>query len=163
MKAKLVSFLSIFLLLFTVTSCDKVTDEDPVNDSLYVKFLNEASSDYTITSIETRSRGLASTENQPIGEWGANLLTGGLTLAPGESTFFTLNIPNLHWSEYRIRVDDGTGTSVLVGYNENVGVESGYPITHWGGDDRTVSITVKYNASYDVIYISGWSDFAGID
>lgn len=163
MKAKLFPFLSIFLLLFTITSCDKVTDEDPVNDTLYVKFLNEASSDYTITSIETRSRGLTSTEDQPIGEWGANLLTGGLTLAPGESTFFTLSIPNLHWSEYRIYVVDGTGTNVLVGYNDNVGVDSELPITHWGSDDRTVSVTVKYNASYDVIYISGWSDFAGID
>lgn len=84
-------------------------------------------------------------------------------MAPGESTFFTLPTPNTHWNEYRIYVDDGTGTTVLVGYNDNVGVGSELPITHWGGDDRTVSVLVKYNASYDVIYISGWGDFVGID
>jgi len=163
MKTKLFPLISLMLVFFAFSSCDKVTGDDPKDDTLYVKFVNDVDSDYTITSIEIRSRGISQEADQPIGAWGSNLLTGGLSLAPGESTFFTLPIPNTHWSEYRISVDDGTGTTVLVGYNENVGVDSELPITHWGGDDRTVSVLVKYNASYEVIYISGWSDFVGID
>lgn len=163
MKTKLFSFISLMLILFAFSSCDKVSSGDSTKDSLYVKFVNDIDSEYTITSIEVRSRGITQEVDQPIGAWGSNLLTGGLTLAPGESTFFTLPIPNTHWSEYRVYVDDGTGTTVLVTYNENVGVGPELPITHWGSDDRTVSVLVKYNANYDTIYISGWSDFAGID
>ena len=162
MKTKLFSLVALILIFFTFSSCDKTTEGDDADNALRVQFFNDASSEYTITTIEIRSRGLTQEVNQPIGEWGSNLLTGGLTLAPGESTFFTLPIPNLHWSEYRIGVDNG-GTTVMVEYNENVSVGSELPITHWGSDDRTVSVLVKYNATYDVIYISGWSDFAGID
>ncbi|MCD6091459.1 MAG: hypothetical protein J7J72_08165 [Bacteroidales bacterium] len=149
------------ILLFVLVACDKTTT-DPVADTLYVKFENASTSDYTITVIETRSRGISNGTDQPVGEWGSNLLNGGLTLAPGASTFFTLDIPNLHWSEYRIGVDNG-GTLVMVQENENAGVASGYPITHWGGDDRTVSITVRYDPNSDSIYVSGWSDWVGID
>ncbi len=162
MKKKLFPLISLMLVFFAFSSCDKTTGDDPTDDTLYVKFVNDVNSEYTIKTIEIRSRGITQEPDQPIGNWGSNLLTGGLTLAPGESTFFTLPIPNLHWSEYRIGVDDG-GTTVMVGYNENVSVGSELPITHWGSDDRTVSVLVKYNATYDVIYISGWSDFAGID
>jgi len=162
MKTKLFPLISLILVFFAFSSCDKVTGEDSADDTLYVKFVNDANSEYTITTIEIRSRGITQEADQPIGEWGSNLLTGGLTLAPGESTFFTLPIPNTHWSEYRIGVDDG-GTTVMVVGNDNVGVDSELPITHWGGDDRTVSVLVKYNATYNVIYISGWSDFVGID
>ena len=163
MKTKLFSLISLMLVFFAFSSCDKVTGDDPADDTLYVKFVNDANSEYTITTIEIRSRGITQEAGQPTGDWGSNLLTGGLSLAPGESTFFTLPIPNTHWSEYRIYVNDDTGTTVLVGYNDNVGVGSELPITHWGGDDRTVSVLVKYNASYDVIYISGWGDNVGID
>lgn len=163
MKKPLILLIGLVLISFSFNSCTKTTDEDdPVVGNLHVKFINESASEYTITTIETRSRGLVSGTDQPIGAWGSNLLVGGLTLAPGASTFFDLPIPNLHWSEYRIGVDNG-GTTVMIEENANVGVDAGYPITHWGSDDRTVGITVKYNAAYDVIYVSGWSDWAGIE
>lgn len=162
MKPKLFPLISLILVFFAFSSCDKVTGDDPADDTLYVKFVNDVNSEYTITTIEIRSRGISNEADQPIGDWGSNLLTDGLTLASGESTFFTLAIPNTHWSEYRIGVEDG-GTTVMVVGNDNVGVDSELPITHWGGDDRTASVLVKYNTTYDVIYISGWSDFVGID
>ncbi|MBN1650928.1 MAG: hypothetical protein JW857_06345 [Bacteroidales bacterium] len=163
MKKPITLLLGLVLISFSFNSCTKTTEEEnQVSSNLHVKFINDSGSQYTINTIEIRSRGLVSAENQPIGAWGSNLLTNGLTLAPGASTFFDLPIPNLHWSEYRIGVDNG-GTTVMVEENPNVGVDAGYPITHWGSDDRTVSITVQYNASYDVIYVSGWSDWAGID
>lgn len=161
MKNKIFALAAMLFLVFAFTSCDKTTGEEEA-DTLYVKFENESSSEYTITTIEIRSRGLVDQADQPIGAWSGNLLTGGLTLAPGEHTFFTLDIPNQEWSEYRIGVNDG-GTTVMVELNENVGVDSVPPITHWGGDDRTVSVLVRYNATYDVIYISGWSDWLGIE
>ncbi len=163
MKKTFILLLGFVLISFSFQSCTKTTEEEnPVGSNLHVKFINNSASDFTINTIEIRSRGLVSGTDQPIGAWGSNLLTNGLTLAPGASTFFDLSIPNLHWSEYRIGVDNG-GTTVMVEENANVGVDAGYPITHWGGDDRTVSITVKYNELYDVIYVSGWSDWVGID
>ncbi|MBN2237831.1 MAG: hypothetical protein JW729_09735 [Bacteroidales bacterium] len=159
MKKLIIPFV---LIMFALVACDKESD-NPAEDTLYVKFINDASSEFTITTIELRSRGIAGQENQPIGEWGSNVLTGGETLAPGASKFFTLDIPTSNWSEYRIGVNDGTGTTVMVQQSDNVGVDSDLPITHWGGDDRTVSVIVRYNANYDLIYIAGWSDWVGID
>jgi hypothetical protein len=161
MKTKSLIFALFLLVPLVFISCTKKEDTSST-DNLFVRFENDASSEYTITSIEIRSRGIVDQADQPIGNWGSNLLTNGSTIAPGGFTNFTLSIPNSNWSEYRISVDDGNGNTVLVQQNADVGVQSELPITHWGSDSRTVSVIVKYNASYDVIYISGWSDFAGI-
>ncbi|HAG16892.1 MAG TPA: hypothetical protein DCG69_10320 [Bacteroidales bacterium] len=160
MKNRFFLLSTIVFILFAFVSCDKTTDD--AEDTLYVKFINDASSEFTILSIELRSRGISNELNQPIGEWGSNILSAGQTLAPGASTFFTLDIPNLNWSEYRIRVNDGNGNSILVEINENAGVDSPPQITHWGSMDRTVSVIVKYNATYNLYYINGWSDYAGL-
>jgi len=54
-------------------------------------------------------------------------------------------------------VDDGKGNIVLVGENSEL------PITHWGSNERTVGVTILYNTDSNSIWVSGWSDFAGID
>jgi len=149
--------ITIFLLVFSACTKDPV---EPIDNPLSVLFLNDANSEYTITTIEIRSRGLIGEEDQAIGEWESNVLSGGLTLDPGTSTLFSLNIPTSEWSEYRIGVDDGNGTTVMVRTDEVVGIQGALPISHWGSDDRTVSVVVKYDVANDVIYISSWSDFA---
>lgn len=152
-------FLGIVILLFIFSACAKKAEE-PIADPLSVQFFNDANSDYSINTIEIRSRGTIGDDNQNIGAWGSNLLTGGLILDPGSSTTFTLDIPNLEWSEYRISVDDGNGNTVLVSTNQTFGIQGALPISHVGSNNRTVSVEVKYNANQDGIYISSWSDFS---
>jgi hypothetical protein len=123
-----------FTILFAMISCEILPESDEPQDEetvakLYVKFINEAASEYTITNLQVRPRGSAQTSTEP----------------------------NLHWSQYRLLVDDGTGTIVVVGESSDL------PITHWGSDDRTVGVTLKYDEYSQVIWVSGWSDFAGID
>lgn len=159
MKRSTFLFISTFVFLFAFTACTKDPVE-PIDDPLSVQFFNDANSDYTITTIEIRSRGLIGEEDQRIGDWESNLLSGGLTLDPGSSTSFNLNIPSSEWSEYRIGVDDGNGNTVMVGTDEVVGTQGPLPISHVGSNNRTVSVVVKYDAANDVIYISSWSDFS---
>ena len=37
------------------------------------------------------------------------------------------------------------------------------PITHWGSDERTVGVSVTFDETSNLIYVNGWSDFAGIE
>ncbi len=159
MQKKIIFVISLILVLFAFNGCKKA-DETPIDNPLQVKFVNDANSDFTINTIEIRSRGEIGVENQAAGSWGNNLLTGGLSLHPGAFTDFSLNIPNLQWSEYRIGVIDGNGQSVMVSTSGDLGVQGALPISHWGSDSRTVSLVVKYDESTDRIYVSSWSDFA---
>ena len=159
MKTKNLLFFGIIIFLFAFAACTK-NAEDPIDDPLSVQFFNDANSDYSIKTVEIRSRGLIGEDNQEIGDWGGNLLTGGLVLDPESSTTFTLDIPTSEWSEYRIGVDDGNGNTVMALTDQVVGIQGSLPISHWGSDNRTVSVVVKYDAANDVIYISSWSDFA---
>lgn len=160
MQKNLKSVFFLVALLFAFTSCTKNTVEEPIVGSLNVQFSNDINSDYTITNIEIRSRGLIGEEDQPIGAWGANALTGGSTLAPGESTSFILNMAPSSWSEYRISVDDGNGHTVLVLTDGLVGIKGALPISNIENKNRKVNVVVKYSSTNDVIYISSWSDFA---
>ncbi len=156
------------IVLFSIfsiglVSCDLLTnekDEDP--DTLYVKFTNSTESAYTITNIQLQAMGKAGETAQPSGIWSDNILPAGTTLAPGEHTFFDLDIPNLHWSQYRLGVDDGQGNEIMM-HEQQSYQQSELPITHWGSDDRSVSVTLVYNQYAQLIEWSGWSDFAGID
>jgi hypothetical protein len=140
--------------LLTVTACDNATDAD-THDNLHVKFINDQSSEYTIVGLELRAMGAVEDTSAVAGEWGDNILTGGKTIAPGGSVYFDLSIPNLHWDQYRVTVDDGNGGTYRI--------DNTYPpITHWGSDDRTVSVLIKYNAGTEDIRITGWGDNAGI-
>lgn len=156
-KSGLLLVLAFFTAAFS--GCDGLVpndeNEDEQVDELYVKFCNEPASQFTITSIEVRPRGSATGTQTPTDNWSSNILTAGTTIEPGGHVFFTLEIPNLHWSEYRLKVDDGEGNIVDV-------VSEDLPITHWGDDERTVGVTISYNESTNTPYASGYSDFAGI-
>ncbi|MGE4289592.1 MAG: hypothetical protein AB7E36_12975 [Salinivirgaceae bacterium] len=151
-----------FTILFAMISCEILPDNDEPQEEetvakLYVKFMNEAASEYTITNLQVRPRGSAQTSTEPTEPWSGNILPESTRIEPGAHVFFELEIPNLHWSQYRLLVDDGSGNIVLVGEDSEL------PITHWGSDDRTVGVTLKYDEYSQSIWVSGWSDFAGID
>jgi len=148
--------------MFGFISCDN-DSKDSKDDTLYVKFINNSSSEYAITSIQIFNMGVAGTLDEPDGEFGDNILDNGITIAPGEYEFFYLEIPKSNYAYYRLGVDDGSGGEVLL--HEQVDYTDTYEgtITHWGSDERTVSVTVKWYDSYDYIYVQSWSDFAGIE
>ncbi len=155
-----------FVLLLSLTSCDLLTkseDEDEEKPNLYVKFTNSSESEFTITTIELQQMGVAGEESTPSGVWSDNILTNGKRLAPGEYAYFNLEIENQHWCQYRLGADDGQGNEVML--HEQSG-DYGFdelPITHWGSDERTVLVTLKFNESTGNITVVQWSDFAGID
>lgn len=144
--------------------CDSLTDSDEEkNDKLYIKFINEAASQYTITTIQLQPMGKAGEASTPSGTWSDNILTNGKTIAPGAHEFFNLTIENMHWNQYRLGVDDGTGNEIMLHTQEGYDPLWELPITHWGSDERTVSVTVRYDETSGQITVSGYSDFAGIE
>lgn len=163
MKKSVFSFpLWIVTSLLLMVSCEILPDNDEPQEeesvsTLYVKFINEAASEYTITNIQVRPRGSAQNITDPTEPWSGNILPENTRIEPGNHVFFELEIPNLHWSQYRLLVDDGSGNIVVVGENSEL------PITHWGSDDRTVGVTLKYDEYAKTIWVSGWSEFARID
>lgn len=166
MKAKLLfvlfGLLSVGLL---IGGCEDAGDlQDEKTGSLYVKFMNNETSVRAITTTELRARGTAGIMPEDAdkpGPWGDDILAAGESIAPGEHKFFTLNIPNGEWSEYRLGVSDEAGGEIML--HEQTGFESGdFPITHWGGDDRTVYVTLSYDESNNRFYVSGWGDNVGI-
>jgi len=148
------------LLFFTATGCDAITSDD--DTSFQVKFENSQYSEYSITSIQVQEMGHVE-NSQPSGTWSGNILPSGTSIAPGEYVFFELNIPNGHYDVYRIGVNDGTGNQLMLHEQTGAGNWSNPTITHWGADNRTCSATLKLNPSSGLIYISGWSDNAGIE
>ena len=160
----MLNFLFISSLTVSITGCDFGSDPDK-KDELYVKFGNNSNSEYTITSIELMAMGKAGEEtSSPSGVWSDNLLEEGQTIMPGEHRFFTLEIPNLHYSQYRLGVDNGQGAEIMLHLQEGYSAElSPATITHWGSDERTVGVSVVYNEESNLIVINGWSDWAGID
>ncbi|NOQ27216.1 MAG: hypothetical protein GQ564_17785 [Bacteroidales bacterium] len=163
-KKLLQSLLVLLALTMGFIGCEEEDDvEDLKKDTLYVKFENDSSSEFTITGIQLLLMGVAGEMDEPDGEFGENILEDDATIVPGGHTFFTLDIPNLHYAYYRLTVNDGTGFQILLcSQTDNVNCYNG-PITHWGSDERTVSVTVKRDQSSGSIWVQGWSDFAGID
>lgn len=162
-----ISKLSVFFVLFILgfTSCEETKDEleKEAEDTLYVKFINQSESEYTITGIQLLNMGVAGTHEEPDGDFGDNILEDQQVIVPGGYVFFTLDIPSLHYAYYRLTVDDGSGNQVFLHGQEGYAYSFDGTITHWGGDDRTVQVTVKWNDDYDYIYVQGWSDWVGID
>ena len=72
-------------------------------------------------------------------------------------------MPKHYWAQYRLKVDDGTGTEVELTYQGWESDPNDLPITYWGGDDRTVQVAISYNTTEDIILISMYSDFVGLD
>jgi hypothetical protein len=151
------------IAVFTMASCEITDDNDSEKDSLYVKFMNEQASQYTITTLQIRNRGSVDAQLEPTEPWGENILKNGQRIAPGEHIYFNLDLPNGHWAEYRLGVDNGNGVEVMLYDQPNYDGFTNLPITHWGSDKRTVSVTITYNNSNQTITVSGWSDWAGID
>ncbi len=107
--------------------------------------------------------GVAGETSEPDGEWSANILESGEQIAPGEYKHFTLDIPSSHYSYYRLGVDDGQVSEALLDLQQKYPGDNYPTITHWGGDDRSVSVTVVYDQYNEYIYVSGWSDWVGIE
>ena len=158
----------LFLLvgtLFCLTSCDTAVDPDEdeaVTDTLFVKFVNDANSVATITFFSYQTLGKASESTSPTGDWSGNILSTNQKVAPGGSVFFTLKIPNLHWVRYHLGIDDSSGNQILLHEQDNY-QESNLPVTHWGGDTRTISTKIMKHDVTGSYYSSGYSDWVGID
>jgi hypothetical protein len=150
--SKLLILLSIALLLSVFYSCEKEE-----TDKLDVRFQNEAASEYTITRLEIRQRGSVNKNQLPTDSWSENLLKNGISLAPGNQINLTLSIPEGHWAEYRVWVDND-GTELMLYDQPNYSGFRDLPITHWGSDSRYVSVIIKYNISNDQIEVVGWTD-----
>jgi len=162
---KLFSLISIIGTLFLGTlGCESSTESEDEPDVLRVKFTNDQESAFTLSNIQLQPMGRAGESTEPTGEWGDNILTDGKRLAPGEHEMFNLDIPNGDWSRYRIGVINSQGNEIMLheqpGYSPDLYDPS---ITHWGSDDRTVSISVSEDQGSGLIYISAWSDHAGIE
>lgn len=161
-KKLLQSLLVLLVLTLGFISCeDDIEDLD--KDNLYVKFENDSNSEYTITGIQLLLMGESGELNEPDGEFGENILKDGATIVPGGHNFFTLDIPNSHYAYYRLTVDNGTGAQILLYSQPEYTNSYDGTITHWGADDRTVSVTIKADQTSGVIWVQGWSDWAGID
>jgi hypothetical protein len=153
----------LILIAATVISCDLSTDPaDETADTLYVKFSNEQASLFTISDIQLLDRGPVTAPTN-AGTWGTNILPEGHMLAPGDSTYFTLSIPTGHANQYRLGVIDSAGSRSMLH------LQPGYPddamlgtITHWGSDQRSVTVTVAKDSYSGLIVISGYSDYAGM-
>lgn len=161
-------FKSLFFIIFlfvALVSCEEIKDEiENEDDTLYVKFENDAGSEYTITSIRILLMGKAGDVIPiPDGEFSENILAQGQTIAPGAHVFLTLDIPNLDYALYRLTVDNGQGTQIYL--FDQTGYEDLYDgtITHWGGDERTVFARVIWDESAQYIYVQAWGDNVGID
>ena len=138
------------------------SNDEKKEDRLYVKFYNDSTSEYTITSIELQAMGVAGEAEQPSGEWSANVLSDGTEIEPGSFTYFYADIPGQHWSKYRISVKDSSG-SITALHEQNGYTETELPITHWGSDERTVSITVVRSVFSNLIDVTQWMEWAGIE
>lgn len=147
--------------MFGFISCDDNNDSE--EDTLYVKFVNYSESEYTITGIQLLLMGEAGTYEEPNGAFGDNILDDGQVIAPGGNVFFTLDIPSLNYAYYRLTVNDGAGNQVFL--HDQIDYQASYDgvIEHWGGDDRTVQVTIKWNNDFDYIYVQSWSNWVGID
>ncbi len=160
-KITLIILLFIVLAIFS-TSCDENSVDNSTTGNFKVKFINEKFSAFSIFSIELQAMGPAP-GNNPNGAWSDNLLKNGKILKPGDFEFLFPDIPSGHWSQYRLGAIDSNGNRVFLEQQDNYFPEWKLPITHWGADTRTVSVTLAWDRDNKHIIVSGWSDFAGIE
>ncbi len=74
-----------------------------------------------------------------------------------------MDIPNSNYAYYRLTVDNGSGRDVYL--HDQLDYEKSFDgtITHWGGDDRTVELIIVWDEYYELINVTMWSDWVGID
>lgn len=159
---KTLSFLLLLLMVFA--ACDEVKDslDDTQDEKLYVRFTNDAESEYTISSIHILNMGVAGTLETPTGEFSKNILGDGVTIAPGEHVFFYLDIPNSNYAYCRLGIIDDQGNQIMM--HDQVDYTATYEgtFTHWGSHERDVEATIGQSEFYPYIYVKGWSEWAGI-
>jgi len=166
-------YILLFAISFLAFSCNDDKNE-PTNpddnltgdkDRLYVKFVNNQESMYTITSLQYKNAGLVTSGLNPTGEWSDNLLKTNQTLKPGEHTFFLINIPRQYWAVCRIGVYDSVSKQTIF-INDQPGFSDYWikpTMTHWGGDSRTVKVTLVFRNDENMIVPTSWSDWTGIE
>lgn len=161
-KKTLQALLVLLVIALGFVCCeDEVKDVD--NDTLYVKFENDSTSEYTITGIQILLMGEAGELNEPNGEFGENILSEGTRIVPNGHTFFTADIPNLYYAYYRLTLDDGNGNEInICDPIENPSCYVG-TITHWGSDERTVYITIRKSPTTGLVWITHRGERNGID
>ena len=153
-------FLGFSILLYGCNLLDPEGDEDSADD-LYVQFNNSAASSYTITCIELLAIGRADETPSPSGEWTSNKLEGIGEIAPGGQQYFHAKIPRQHRCYYRLGIKNGDGSTLMLTEQTHY-VSDVYPtLTHWGSDDRTVTVTIVDDSYNDLIYINGWQSYSG--
>ncbi|OFX88823.1 MAG: hypothetical protein A2W99_04980 [Bacteroidetes bacterium GWF2_33_16] len=145
---------------FTFVSCE---DDEEKEDSLYVKFINMPESGFTITGIRLLNMGEAGVHEDPVGEFGDNILKNGATIVPGEHKFFTLNIPSLYYAYYRLTVYNGEGVQVYLYDQEGYEASWDGPITHWGSDERQVEVTLGIDDITGNIVVKSWAEWSWIE
>jgi hypothetical protein len=156
-------FLVCIIISGLLISCDENGNSNSKND-FYVKFQNLPSSHFAISRIELQAMGRPDQlPKTPKSDWGQNILINSKQIAVGDSAFFYLNIPSGEWSNCRIGVIDSSGKEVLLHTQENYEPMWDNPITHWGADTRSVSVSIVRDKSTGLIIINSWGDWAGLD
>jgi len=161
--------LIISITTFLFSACELISgdsDDDNSNttvDKLHVKFINTEGSEFTISSIQILVMGVAGELNGPDGEFSDNILSEGTTIAPGNHYIFDFEIPNSYYSYARLGVINSENNQIIL--NEQEGYTNQYEgtITHWGGDDRTVNVTLIENKTTGLIMVRSWGEWAGIE
>lgn len=163
MNKRLLQTLFFLLALILGFICCENDTKNEDRDTLYVKFENDSTSEFTITGIQLLVMGEAGELEEPVGEFDENILPAGTRIAPNGHTFFTANIPNLYYAYYRLTIDDGNGNQINI--CEPTEDQSCYvgTITHWGSDERTVYITIKRNPITGLVWITNRGERNGID
>lgn len=163
----LINLLFMFLVLsFGFSGCDLLNsddDDDDANDDLYVQFNNNSSSVVTITSIELQAIGKADETPTPTGSWSDNILKDLGEIPPGGQQYFHTDIPNLHRCYYRLGVKTNDGSTIMLHEKTSYPSDEYPTLTHWGSDERTVSVTFAKDETTGSIYVNGWGDWAGIE
>lgn len=170
---KIITYAFFILLSLLILSCDEKDDNTTNPDviekgdqyRLYVKFVNMENSKYEITSIQYINAGLVMNGLNPEGAWSNNLLKNNQKLKAGAAAFFFVNVPRQYWALCRIGVYDSTAKRTIY-INDQQGFSDYWikpTITHWGGDERTVKVTLEYLRDEKIIAPTHWSDWVGIE
>ena len=142
---------------------DPDNEEDSNSDDLYVQFNNSSSSTYTITCIELQAIGRADETPVLSGTWSSNKLENIGEIAPGGQQYFHAEIPRQHRCYYRLGIKNADGTTLILNEQTHY-VSDTYPtLTHWGADERTVTVTIAEDPQSGLIFLNGWSEWAGIE
>lgn len=166
---KLLLIITVFLMCACDEEDNKTTnnpDDLPKGDryNLFVKFINDSFSKYSITSLQYLNLGPVTSGMNPQGDLSDNLLKPNQVLKPGDHTFFFVKIPRQYWALCKIGVYDSVSQKTII-----INDQPGFPdywikptITHWGSDERTIEVRLEYSTYDQMIVPMHWGDYSGI-